>query len=109
MSVVYVVNRPVIRVNSAFKDKYDLSPAERFGRLVDVLPVGNTPRNPALMMRMVRDGLADFTPDDHLLAVGDPLAIAMGVLAASSRTGGPVSLLKFDRHTGEYGAHTVGP
>jgi hypothetical protein len=88
-------------------DKYDLTPAEKFGRLVELIPAGAIPRDIGVMMRLIEKGLADFSHDDYLVAIGDPISIAMATLVAGSHTGGVLSFLKFDRVTGEYRAHLV--
>jgi hypothetical protein len=51
--------------------------------------------------------LRDFGPEDHILAVGDPVAIAAAVMVAASKTGGRVSLLKFDRMESQYDAYEI--
>ena len=111
MSRVFLVQRPVFKDHGTGRwvDKYDLSPAEEHGPIVEVMPAGNIPRDVGSMMRMVQERLADFTQDDHLCAVGDPVAIAIATLVASQRTGGPVSLLKWDKRAGRYTATLVDP
>lgn len=109
-SRVFLTQRPSFRdpVSGEWRDKYDLRPAERFGRLVAVLPVGNIPRDVGQSVRMMEDALRDFGPSDHVLAMGDPVAIALCMLVLARRTGGrPISMLKWDRVAGEYAAHLV--
>lgn len=113
MSRVFLPQRPVVKNYGTasggprWLDKYDLSPAERFGPLVELLPIGNSPSDLGSVMRHVEHGLRDFSADDHLLAVGDPVVLAIAVLVAARRTGGQVSLLKWDRLAREYSAHRV--
>lgn len=107
---VFVVQRPAYydRDRRGWVNKYDISPARDFGELVFLLRPGNLYRDDlaSATASLVRD-LADFGGDDHLLAIGDPVAIAAAVMAASRASGGRVSLLKFDRLRGRYDAYTV--
>jgi hypothetical protein len=107
MPRVFLPQRPVYREDGQWKDKYDLAPLERFGRLVTCVEVGNIPKDVGQMARAIDSALADFGPDDHVVALGDPIAIGL-VFLALARTGHPVSLLKFDRRSGEYRPVTVG-
>lgn len=119
-SRVFMPQRPVVRNHNPtgatvgdpdsrirWVDKYDLSPAERFGRLVSILPVGHGTSDPGAMMRSMEDALRDFSDWDFMLAVGDPFAIAMAVMTAARHNGGRVQLLKWNRGAGEYSPHLV--
>lgn len=100
--------RPVLKdAAGEWADKYDLSPAERFGRLVSILPVGRGTSDAGEMMRHMEGALQDFSDGDYMLAVGDPFAIAMAVLVASRYNGGRVQLLKWNRLERQYRAHVV--
>jgi len=104
MSRVFVVQQPSFynRKNSEWEQKYDLSPAERYGNLIVLLPPGNIPLGDLDDVVDTMDGmLQDFGPDDHLLTLGDPVAIAAAVMLASSYCSS-VSILKWDRIWGEY-------
>lgn len=110
MSRVYIVQRPAIydRVKRGWINKYDLTPAQEHGELFFLLRPGNVFKDKLeeTVTRLKRD-LADFTVEDHLLPVGDPVLIAAAVMAASRSTGGTVSLLKFDRTTNKYEPYLV--
>lgn len=107
---VFVVQRPAYfdRVRRGWVNKYDLTPARRFGELVFLLRPGNIYRDKlhGAIQHLTRE-LADYGPDDHLLAIGDPVAIAATVMAAARATGGRISLLKFDRMAEEYDAYEI--
>jgi hypothetical protein len=110
MNRVFVVQRPA-RYDSARRgwvSKFDLSPAKEHGELVFLLRPGNLfkDRLPRIAAELVA-ALADYGPGDHLLAVGDPVAIALATLAAGRASGGRVSLLKWDRAEGRYDAYVV--
>ena len=107
MSTVYVVQRPAY-YDRGWVNKYDLSPAKEYGDLVFLLRPGNIYRDKlAEAVAELRKTLRDFGDEDHLLAVGDPVAIAAAVLAAGAMTGGRVSLLKWDRHSESYESYVV--
>lgn len=101
---VYVVQRPAYRDRATgdWVDKYDLSAAGTYGSLVYLLPPGNLPRDLTEAMARLRHRLSDYLPCDHLLAAGDPVAIAAAVLVAGHYSGGSLSLLKWDRMEQRY-------
>ncbi len=106
---VYVVQRPAYRDRNTgdWVDKYDLSAAEAHGALVYLLPPGNLPRDLTEVMARLRHRLSDYGSCDHLLAAGDPVAIAATVLVAGHFSGGDVSLLKWDRQEQLYFPYRV--
>lgn len=107
---VFVVQRPAYydRDRRGWVNKYDLTPAEAHGELVFLLPPGNIYRDKLEgAIQRLRHELEGYGPGDHLLAVGDPVAIAAAVMVAGERTGGRVSLLKFDRVGGRYDAYEI--
>jgi hypothetical protein len=110
MSRVFIVQRPAQydRTKGGWVNKYDLSPASEHGELVFLLRPGNIfkAKLDDALERLERE-LKDFSDADHLLAVGDPVAIAAAVMVASKRNGGKVSLLKFDRMTGRYDPYQI--
>jgi len=102
-SRVFLVQRPSVRANGVWVDKYDLTPAEHFGELVMCLPPGNIPRELPVTVARLKEVLGDFrVADDYLLAIGDPIAIALAVLVADRVARGGVRVLKWDRRGGHY-------
>lgn len=107
---VFVVQQPAYydAARRGWVNKYDLSPATEHGELVYLLGPSNIYRSKIEdAVRLVGEKLSDFTEADHLLAVGDPIAISIAVLVAGGRTGGTVSMLKWDRHEGTYEPYIV--
>lgn len=105
MSRVFVVQQPARfdHTKKNFVPKYDLSPAAAHGRLVYLLGPGNIFKDRMdQATRQIARVLNDYSEDDCLLAVGDPVAIAAAVMIAGKRTGGFVRLLKWDRLSGAY-------
>lgn len=107
MSKVYVVQRPSIKVDGEWKDKYDLSPARVFGDLVDCVAPGNVPQDLSGTWRTLRAALQDFTADDCLLAVGDPVTIAAAIFVLADSGLPRLRLLKWDRRCSRYIIRTV--
>lgn len=110
MSRVFVVQQPAYYDTGrrGWVNKYDLSPAMEHGELVFLLRPSNVPKDKLLEMTVhLHKVLETFTVDDHILPVGDPIAIAAAVMVAGSRTGGIVSLLKWDRYDGVYEPYVV--
>lgn len=109
-SRVFVVQRPAFydREKRGWVNKYDLTPALKYGDLIFLLRPGNVFRDRLdETVKALTKELADFGMDDHILAVGDPVAIAAAVMVASQVAGGRVSILKFDRLENRYDPYVV--
>lgn len=107
---VFAVQRPAYfdQEKRGWVNKYDLTPAEAYGELIFILPPGNIYRGKFdRALSQIQEELEDFTEDDFILAVGDPVAIAASVMAASNKTGGRVNILKYDRIGKRYDSYTI--
>ncbi len=107
---VFVVQRPAYydRERRGWVNKYDISRAGEHGKIVCLLKPGNIYRDKlGAAVRRLQEMLEDYGPGDHILAIGDPVAIAAAVMVASRANGGRISLLKFDRQDGSYDAYEV--
>lgn len=102
MPRVFITQRPSVKTAQGWADKYDITTAEHFGRLVEILPRGNIPKLVGPTIGRLEDALQDFTDRDYLLMLGDPIAISIASVIAARKTGGILRLLKWDRHQGEY-------
>jgi hypothetical protein len=78
-----------------------LEPARRFGRLVPLLPTILTWPYPHVM-RVLREALKDFDDEDHIVLIGDPVAIGMSVGVALAHNAGRAKVLKWDRLSRNY-------
>jgi hypothetical protein len=110
MSTVYVVQQPAYydKTRRGWVNKYDLSPAADHGELVFLLRPSNVPKDKLpSMVELLESSMASFSVYDHILPVGDPVAIAAAIMVASSKTNGVVSLLKWDRFDGAYEPYVV--
>ncbi len=81
---------------------HDLTPASIYGQ-VEVLYAG---RNPGLALQPIvqsmRRQLRDFSDDDYLLPLGDPVLIGIAASIAAEMNRGVVSFLRWDRQTRQY-------
>lgn len=110
-SKVYVIQVPARRdgPRGGWVEKYDLSSAGRFGALVRVLPYGNVPIDPEPTVRRLTEAFVDFRPDvDHVLLLGDPVAMAQAVAILSRQCPQGFNALKWDRRADCYVAYRVG-
>lgn len=84
--------------------QFDFSDAERFGSLkVADFPEGafSGQENATKSSGQMRDFLSKFNKGDYLLAVGDPLAIALAAGHLFKRFG-TINVLKWDREQKQY-------
>jgi hypothetical protein len=115
MSYVYVVNLPLMvardSLGHARRDEdgeplrqpsIDLSPALTYGEIRHVFQPGKIPVHPMAIVEMARDGLAEFTADDYLLLVGDPLAIGVATGVAMQHVDGSIRILRWFSRARQY-------
>jgi len=93
MSTVYVVQE---------SPKYSVLPASEYGELKVLLPPGQIMLATAPTVSLLRKNLRDYSDDDFLLAMGDPIAIGLAVAIAANNNGGRVKMLKWDRRELRY-------
>ena len=111
MSRVFVVQVPANRVAGEWITKYDLSAAEHFGELIQVLPFGNVPMDPGPTRARLFEVLSSFdSTADFILLLGDPVALAqaVNVLTAILGEGRGFRCLKWDRRRQRYDPYCVG-
>lgn len=95
MPKVYVINEPMkwskpLRMMSR---AIDISPAERYGQLVFLLPPGNIEVDDPKILEQLHAGLSTFGPLDYLLPIGHPIAIGYACSIATARTKGRIKQL----------------
>ena len=97
MSIVYVVQNQHRwdREANDFVPKFDLAPAAEFGRLEYLLPPPTGPFRPDSVIAELREKLQNFTDDDYLLLIGNPVLIGLATALAAAYNGGSVSLLQW--------------
>jgi hypothetical protein len=105
MSKVFVVHQPAVRdrFTGQMRPQHDLSPALRFGEVVDVLPPGSISQDVGALKAQIMGRLLDegCCRDDYLLAIGDPVAIVAGAFAMAAFSD-RIRLLKWDRRMRGY-------
>lgn len=115
-SRVFVIQTPARKDGPhRWIEKYDLSAAEVFGRLVYILGHGNVPNDPGPIRIRLKEVF--FDPDnmfdydiDYVLLLGDPVAIAWAISVLEGRrpAGKFIRVLKWDRRNLDYLIYNVG-
>lgn len=78
-----------------FVPKFDLNPASTFGEVFFLLGPTAAPFRPEPIIRELKEKLREYTKDDHLLLVGNPILIGFAVAIAVQYTRGQASLLQW--------------
>lgn len=100
---VFVVNEPLkFEDGQGWVRHLNLRPARDHGELVFLLAAGQLPDDPRPSIDALRRGLADITPEDYLLLIGDPRAIAWAAAIAADLTDGRLRLLHWQRDQRRY-------
>lgn len=107
MSKVYVVCEPTHRIGDNLVKTMDLSPALQYGELEILLPNSQSLYSPVPTVRALREKLKDFSDEDYILPVGDPVLISTVAMVAGEINNGQVTFLKWDKPTRKYLAITV--
>lgn len=99
---VFIAQRPSFKAtDGSWASKYDLSPAERFGEIVEVLKPG-TIISLQDSVTSIMKALREFTDDDFVLPIGDPAASGLVTTAALFYNRGHVKILRWNRHASKY-------
>jgi len=99
---VFVVQRATYREGGVLKDKYDLSPAEEFGELVELLDADTRPFNLEPVIDALYSRLEDFGDDDYMICIGNPILLSLAVSIALDINDGRVQLLQWNGRRGTY-------
>lgn len=95
---VFVVQEP-----RAIKGKtINITPAMDFGEIEYLLPKETNIIDAGFATRELIRKLTLYTPDDFILAIGDPAAIGITCAIASKQAGGRFTVLKWDRQEMRY-------
>lgn len=82
--------------------KHDLTPAEQFGEIVYLLSPTASPFNPQPLIADLHAKLFDFSPDDYVLLVGNPVLIGLTVAVAADYNDGSVKMLQWSGSSHSY-------
>lgn len=101
MPKAFIINEPLTRdpLTGRMDRKMDLSKAEDYGEIVHVLPAGTLMNDLDHMIEEMHRVLADYTEEDYLVLVGNPIAICVAGMIAGARTEGRINVLRWhNRH-----------
>lgn len=86
---VYVVQKQMHldREKNEYVERFNLETAQEYGDLVYLLSPTAAPFRPDGVLADLRTGLSDFTDEDHLLLIGNPVLIGMAAAIAADRAG----------------------
>lgn len=102
------VRRPIVWViqNSKFMDKtydpprlmpkYDVSSAESYGDVTELLRPEAKPEDPSTITEM-HAKLGGMQEEDYLLLIGNPVLIGLATAIAADYTGGVIQVLQWRR------------
>lgn len=101
---VYIPSQPFRWdiIDRKLKPIYDLSQAEQYGDLVDVLGSISSEVVTLEIKNKIWSSLKSYTERDYILCIGDPSVLSLASVVAALRNGGRVTLLKYNRKTKTY-------
>lgn len=82
--------------------KFDLTPASVYGELEILISRNNIGIAAQPLVAELKHLLKDYSDDDYILAVGDPVAIGLAIAVSGDANRGRVNILKWDRQTRSY-------
>ena len=80
----------------------NIDPAKQFGEIHTLLPPDSGRIPPKDVATLIAKGLEDITPQDWLLAIGDPFAIGVMMIHAAYRLHGDLRVLRWDKRAAQY-------
>lgn len=102
MNKVFVVCEPTHVIAGVTRSSMDLTPAAKFGDIEVLMPTSQSMLAPVPTVRSLKEKLRNFTDEDYILPVGDPVLIATVAMIAAEQNGGRVKFLKWDKHLRSY-------
>lgn len=102
MSKVYIVCEPTRSVAGERVRAIDLTPAADWGEPIILLQNTQVMFDTTDTMNRLRDRLKDFSDDDYLVPIGDPVLMCAAASVAAFRNNGRVKMLKWDRKLSKY-------
>ena len=101
---VYVVQNPYKwdAQKQELVKKYNLEPAEEYGDLVFLLSPTAAPFNPTPIIKELKENLTNFTDEDYLLLIGNPVLIGLAVAIAADTNEGNAKLLQWSGKDKKY-------
>ncbi len=78
-----------------------INAAKEFGELKVMLPPEASRLDTLDMVRLLSDAMADYGPEDYILALGNPVIIAITAVIAD-RASSPLRILQWDKVSRKY-------
>ena len=101
LPTVYVMQE--VAGTKAGNPKINIMGASNYGNFKFLLPeFSQMIFSPGPLVYKLRQGLKNFTDNDHLLLTGDPALIGVACSIVSDITGGKYKLLKWDKQESKY-------
>ena len=101
LPTVYVIQE--VAGTKAGNPKINIMGASNYGQFKFLLPeFSQMIFSPGPLVYKLRQGLKNFTDNDHLLLTGDPALIGVACSIVSDITGGKYKLLKWDKQESKY-------
>ena len=101
LPTVYVIQE--VAGTKAGNPKINIMGASNYGNFKFLLPeFSQMIFSPGPLVYKLRQGLKNFTDEDHLLLTGDPALIGVACSIVSDITGGKYKLLKWDKQESKY-------
>jgi len=101
LPTVYVIQE--VAGTKAGNPKINIIGASNYGDFKFLLPeFSQMIFSPGPLVYKLRQGLKNFTDNDHLLLTGDPALIGVACSIVSDITGGKYKLLKWDKQESKY-------
>ena len=101
LPTVYVIQE--VAGTKAGNPKINIMGAQKYGSFKFLLPeFSQMIFSPGPLVYKLRQGLKNFTDNDHLLLTGDPALIGVACSIVSDITGGKYKLLKWDKQESKY-------
>ena len=107
MAKVFVVCEPTHKIGGAPRAAMDLTPAAEYGDLEILLPNSQSLFSTVQTVRVLREKLKNFTDEDYILPVGDPVLMSTVAMVAGDINNGKVNFLKWDKLVRKYLVITV--
>jgi len=103
MNKVYVIQHPLKK-----GVPLDISDAARYGELqAPFFPAKyNAMLDASDAVEKLETGLTDYTANDYIIAIGDPILIGIALAIAARNADGHVNFLKWNRHLSSNGARS---
>lgn len=95
MPKVFVVCEPISHKDG--NSKMDMTPASEYGEIEVLLAHTQSLLAPVPTVRKLRERLENFSDEDYILPVGDPVLMSTVAMVAANMNHGRVKYLKWDR------------